>query len=84
MNREFQPTDPLGNVLRDFQAPTGAMSSIGRRAGLVVARGELSINKIKDTIISSMSEHSGLPDWKNVDSRVGEAVNDVYRKSRRF
>ncbi|MDP2585502.1 MAG: hypothetical protein Q8P29_01340 [Candidatus Levybacteria bacterium] len=78
----LQPTENLRRVLRTFRAPKDAEMSIKRRAGLVVANGQLSTEQIRSTIISSMSDNSGLPNWPEVSQRVGKAVNFIYRDLR--
>jgi|WetSurMetagenome_2_1015567.scaffolds.fasta_scaffold15492_3 hypothetical protein len=83
MRESYQPKGRLGQVLEEFQAPENVKSSIARRAGLVVARGQLPIEKLQNTITESMFINSGLPDWNIVSVKVGETVNDIYRKSRR-
>lgn len=80
--KEFQPTGQLGKILEEFQAPIEARNSIKRRAELVVARGQLPVDKIESTIVRSMSMHSGLPNWEEADRSIGKTVNLIYRESR--
>jgi len=83
MKEFYRPTGKLGEVLEEYQAPDEAMSIIGRRAALVVERGQLPIKRVKEAIVDSMCNNNGLPNWKQVSNVVGKDVNNVYRKSRR-
>lgn len=84
MKEFYQSRGKLGEILEEYQAPSEARASIMRRAVLVVARGQLPIEKVDATITKSMSANGGLPKWDEVTEKIGEQVTDVYRKSRRF
>jgi len=81
-NREVQLPANLGGILEKYQAPTEARSSIGRRAGLVVARGQLPLKTVEEVIVDSMITHGGQPDWSQVSTKVGRSVNTLYRDTR--
>lgn len=83
MTEHYRPTNELRRVLEELQAPDEARSSIARRTGLVVARGQLSVAKVQATINQTMFEGNGLPNWKRVDEKIGMTVRDIYRKSKR-
>lgn len=84
MRREFyQPIGELGEILSRYEAPGEAGSVIQRRAGLVIARGQLPPKKVEDLIVDSMSR-SGMPDWGKITKDVGKVVKDTYHKEKRL
>jgi len=81
-NKFSPPPLPEGllGVCTKFEAPDDVKDEIVRRLGGLIDVGAVPLSAVEAAILDTMAENSGLPEWSNVQSRVGEIANETYHE----